>query len=482
MTSGLTAAYLALHLDPNNDKQTAAFETLCWTHIFHHTSPHWVEQAQIHAFPLVREIETASDPKKKTHAYDHTLNRLTFEFVQNYARVIWPSAEANRSHLTVQAGTQSKLKGTPAYMRAHTTTQAKVARELGRPCAEQLIVAESTIGRRVREFFKELIVARTVPSLGEYGAEQLLYMVLGWVEMPASLVIPRHPRITAERFRCPGVGCGRIYAWSEALAAHFRLAHVGVDSSESDTTVDSPTISPSLSPPDDKGGSNPAPTSALVPSQWSDTQTGFTLPNSWADTQTGSTLPDARIDIQMESVLPDARTDTQTESVLPDTRTDTQMESVLPDQSTDIQTGTMLPVPSNIAAPHEAGPFDNSNHYCADVMSLGSSDDEEDSEDDQSDISGLPCPYPGCQLRFADWASFDEHAQLPHNDSVSNGGEMFTANAVTDADDLHEAMDTSEVGRDGNEVLSTRVQQELFLGGPVSGNGFGWRNMAGERT
>jgi len=461
MTSGLTAAYLAIHLDPNNDKQTAAFETLCWTHMFHHTSPHWIEQAQIRAFPLVREIETANDPKKKTHAYDHTLNRLTFEFVQKYARVIWPSAEANRSHLTVQSGTQSKLKGTPAYMRAHTTTQAKLERELGRPCAEQLVVAESTIGRRVREFLKELIVARTVPSLGEYAAEQLLYMVLGWVEVPASLVIPRHPKITSERFRCPGVGCGRIYAWSEALAAHFRLAHVGVDSSGSDTSVDSPTISPSLSVPDDNGSSHPPPTSAWVPSQRSDMQTGSMLPNSWADTNTGSILPDARSDTQMESVLPDHSIDTQMGFMLPDRHTNTPKESI-------------TPVPHGVKSPHEMGPIDDSNDYCADVISLGSSNDEEDSGNDQGDVSGLPCPHPGCQLRFPDWTAFDEHAQLPHNDGprASNGGEMFMTNAVTESDDLHEAMDTSEVEYNSHEVPSTKVQQG-FLEGPVPRNKFG---------
>ena len=109
MNSGLNAAYTGLQIDPNNNQQTAAFETLCWTHIFHHTSSHWVEQAQSRAFPLVRELNTGPNTqktKKTYYAYDHTLNRLTFEFVEMYAHVIWPTAEVNRPHLTAPAGSQ----------------------------------------------------------------------------------------------------------------------------------------------------------------------------------------------------------------------------------------------------------------------------------------------------------------------------------------------------------------------------------------
>lgn len=113
-----------------------------------------------------------------------------------------------------------------------------------------------------------------------------------------------------------------------------------------------------------------------------------------------------------------------------------------PDHWTDAHLESMVAALSSIAAPHEADPIDNSNHYEADVLSLSGSDGEEDSEDK---VGGLLCSHTGCQLRFTDWASFEAHAQLPHNDSprVSDGDAMVTTNAVADSDGLHEAMDTS---------------------------------------
>lgn len=214
-------------------------------------------------------------------------------------------------------------------------------------------------------------------------------MVLGWDEVPTSLVIPRHPKITSERFPCQNPGCNRIYAWSDALTAHSRLAHTRVDPSRAHTTVGSPATSPLSSLSDDEGSSHPPPpTSSWDPSQRDVPQTGSMLLDRWTVTQTVS----------------------------------------------------MVPVPSSITAPDETGTIVDSNHYSADVISLsGSDDDDEDSDDG---VSGLLCSHAGCQLRFPDWASFEVHAQLPHND-VSNSNEVSTTNAVRDFDDLHEAMDTS---------------------------------------
>jgi len=327
----LIAAYWALELDPNNDQQAAAFETLCWTHVFNHTSSQWVEQVQGRAISLVREIKADKPSKQKTYAYDHTLNRLTFEFMQKYARVIWPSTETDRTHLTAKPNGQSKLKATSGYIRAGGSTQTKLERDLGKPCTEQMIVVESVIGRRVREFLKELVTRRVVPSLGGHSAERLLYMVLGWaevtaleisrhldiprqVEIPKHPEVPKHPEITSERFPCPAPGCSRIYVWNDALNFHFNLAHVGSGPSRSATSV-GVRKRPMLSNlPVDNSSSHPPPTSTWVPSQRKDTQ---------------------------------------------------------------IDAG--VSVPSSIVAPHGTGSIDNSNHYSADVVvSLTSSDDEED--------------------------------------------------------------------------------------------------------
>jgi transposase len=92
----------------------------------------------------------------------------------------------------------------------------------------------------------------------------------------------------------------------------------------------------------------------------------------------------------------------------------------------------------------------------ADVVSLGSSSDDE--EDNEGGISGLLCPHAGCQLRFLDWASFDEHAQLPHNDGprTSNDGEISKTNAITDFNDLQETRNSLKQKRIDNEASSAR--------------------------
>jgi hypothetical protein len=40
------------------------------------------------------------------------------------------------------------------YVRANHEAQTRLQRDLGRRCTEQIIVAESTLGRRVRNFSK----------------------------------------------------------------------------------------------------------------------------------------------------------------------------------------------------------------------------------------------------------------------------------------------------------------------------------------
>lgn len=114
--------------------------------------------------------------------------------MQKYARVIWPSAEADRTHLNAKQNGQSKLMASSGYIRAKSGTQTRLERDLGKPCTEQMIVVESVIGRRVREFLKALVTTRVVPSLGDHSAERLLYMVLGWVEVTA-LETPKHLEI-----------------------------------------------------------------------------------------------------------------------------------------------------------------------------------------------------------------------------------------------------------------------------------------------
>lgn len=153
--------------------------------------------------------------------------------------------------------------------------------------------------------------------------------------------------------------------------------------------------------------------------------------------------------------------------------------SMPPDHRADAQTGSIVPVSSGIAALRRAGPISNSNPYNAEGVSVISLDDDEDSEDD---VSGLLCPHAGCQLRFPNWASFENHAQLPHDKGAraSSGDELSTANAAIDHDGLRDATNALG-GRDGSKVQDTQLQQGLLLEGSLSGGTIRWRNMAGER-
>jgi hypothetical protein len=341
----LIAAYLDLQLDPEDDQRMAAFEALCWRHVLHHASIQWVQHAQSGIVLLERAVTTVIHTKGKVYYYDHTLNHLTSEFMQSYASIIWPSTDDKRSHLT--STTDIQLKAVEVHMRARTDVRNKLERDMGQPCIDLMIVVESVIGRRIREFLKELVKTRAVPLLDGYSVERLLQTVLGRVDSTAP-VTPSHPDITSARYPCPYEGCGRIYAWSEALTTHLNTAHPVIDPGLLDTTVGSQTPLPSLTSPDDQRGSDPPSTSGLMPTQWG-----------------------------------------------------------------DMQMGPMTPVPSGINSPYRVAPIIHpslgSNAEAFSPISL------ENEEDDEDDFSGLLCSHAGCPLRFPDWASFDAHAQQPHN-------------------------------------------------------------------
>ena len=442
------------------------------------TSSYWVQQVQIGALSLVREIRTDSSTRKKIYGYDHTLDRLTFEFVQNYAGAIWPSTEEKRSHLMISANKNFKLRAIGQHIRANPSARAKIERDLGRPCTEQVIVVESVLGRRVREFLTELVTTREAPSVDDYSAKEAVQTVLESFEATASTIAPGHPEITSARFPCQHPGCKNIYVWSEALAKHVSLAHAVLRPSLPVTSADSQTLPSSNASIIQNDTRTPVqrPMSAWGLSHWSDTQMGSTSPISFSITSPHQAAPV----VDPNSII----TSMHSPIILSDDEDGEGNTSVLlsmsPDRRVDARTGSEVPVLSSIGALHEAGPIEDSNPYNAEVVSVISLDDEEDSEDD---VSGLLCPHAGCQLRFPDWASFENHAQLPHDKGprASNGDELSTANTATDHDDLHEHMDTSEAVRDGDRIQSTLPQQGLLLEGSLTGGTIRWRNTAGER-
>lgn len=479
MEQKLIAAYLALQLNPNNDQQTAAFEALCWKHLLERTSSYWVQQVQSGALPLVREIRTDSSTRKKIYAYDHTLDRLTFEFVQDYARAIWPSTEEKRSYLMSSADKNFKLKAVGPHIRAPPRTQAKLERDLGRPCTEQMIVVESLLGRKVRSFLTELVTTREAPSVDGYSAKEAIQTILESFETNASTVAPRHPEITSARFPCRYPGCNNIYALSEALATHVNLAHAILRPSLPDTTTDLQTLPASNASivHDDTPTAVQRPMSVWGLPQWSHTRRGFAGPTSFGATSSHQPAPVVGPNPNSTSMhSPIILSDDDDDD---DEGNASSLLSMPPDHRADAQTGSIVPVSSGIAALRRAGPISNSNPYNAEGVSVISLDDDEDSEDD---VSGLLCPHAGCQLRFPNWASFENHAQLPHDKGAraSSGDELSTANAAIDHDGLRDATNALG-GRDGSKVQDTQLQQGLLLEGSLSGGTIRWRNMAGER-
>jgi hypothetical protein len=85
----------------------------------------------------------------------------------------------------------------------------------------------------------------------------------------------------------------------------------------------------------------------------------------------------------------------------------------------------------------------------------------EDEDDDEGDISGLLCSHASCPLRFPDWASFDAHAQQPHDygSRVANGSEEHTRNDIADSDDLRDARNDSTLERNDIEASSRQLRE-----------------------
>lgn len=189
-------------------------------------------------------------------------------------------------------------------------------------------------------------------------------------------------------------GCSRIYAWSEALATHVGLAHLIIHRSRLDNSKGLQTL------PASNASISQDDTRAPVQRRVSKSDRGL---SQWNDTQVGSTGPvysSVRSSHQAAPVgdADPRNTSTHSPIILSDGEDGEGnvggLLPMLPDHWTGTQTGSEVPVPSSIATPHEADPMDDSNRYSADVLSLMSSDDDED--DSEGDVSGLPCPHSSC--------------------------------------------------------------------------------------
>jgi hypothetical protein len=173
----LTPVYENLQLDPKNAQQLVTFKKLCWQHILDHSGTEWVQKVQSGDVRL-RWYNEYED-RKRSLAYNDTLEAVTFKFLQLYANRIWPLRQDMRSHLActfVGAGVRAE----EWQMRAGSAKIEHLARTRRVPADERMIMLESKIGSRVREFFLRLVVTTRAPLRSSCrSAEQLLLSFLG---------------------------------------------------------------------------------------------------------------------------------------------------------------------------------------------------------------------------------------------------------------------------------------------------------------
>lgn len=437
--------------------------------------------------------------EEKDQNLHDTLSHLTFRFIKAYASIIWPFNESRRSHLNSEADKQ--LRAVEAQIRASPHIIKQLSRDLCRPYTEQMILVESVTGRRVREFFKELVKMRPAPLHDSRDMEQLLLTVLriGGSIAPGA---PTHPKITSARYPCPHPGCNRTYAWSDALTAHLNQAHPIIDPSFLNTTmglhalppfsiIDKQTMHETLSHSEAVSAFYPCPHEgcslvftrrepmvfhhrldhlvAMHPASsislqddtqhWKLLYSPGMVPTHWMDTQTGDMIP---VSIEGWSVQQSGPQEEHSEA------------------HTRRQASIAHPGPAGCAAAPLAGPNHEDNRG---GFNTTYSADQVHPEDSEQDLSGLLCPHSGCPRRFPDWASFDAHAQQPHDDDVPalNSGNEHTANNIEGTSGLINAMSTSTLGGDGLEIMAPR-QEVRSMGRSGPGDALRWRDQSGERT
>ena len=176
-------AYADLQLNPEDQDQWSAFETLCWHHIRLHASVDWIRLVHNREIMLTWDVraEDRSENKREGREtktltmYDDTLEDLTHLFVKKYAKEIWPR-EGKPLHLMPPSRT-ANLKAGPMEMRARVDYIKRLAQERGVCVTERLSVVESKIGKRVREFFKWLLWARLMPQRVRDDPQYLVLLI-----------------------------------------------------------------------------------------------------------------------------------------------------------------------------------------------------------------------------------------------------------------------------------------------------------------
>jgi hypothetical protein len=439
----LSRAYRELQLDPNNTQQMDAFEALSWKHLLQHAPHHWLQHTSDGTLALSWIATTGEGSfKHKTSIYDDTLELITYEFVRQYARTIWPELEAKRAHLGFRVNLT--LKAVRVQTRATARTIQCIERDRGVQSTEEMFVVESKIGRRVREYLMELLLTKPVPLHNNDGVQQLLDTVLLGAVPAAGLALV-HAETMPAYSPCRQQGCRLVFSSSEALAYHLRLAHPV-------TTHAAPVID--LTEEVNRPYVHPLHPSGWITDHSSRPRIDTTTPVRTEITRARYPCPHEGCD----------RVYAWSQALI--THQD-RAHPVVP----QVTASTSPYFQENTSAPYPTGSDETAG---------------------EQDITGLLCSHAGCQLRFPDWVSFEAHAQQPHSDDkfVSNSSDTYTAHIgnVTlskydkEADSFLQAVDTPLLQDGDNETSDTKLQEVAVKVESGCGDTSCWRNMSGEKV
>jgi hypothetical protein len=199
----LLTAYARLQLDPEHHSRVAAFEALCWQHIFKHASREWAISCWEGSIKLqLWTSKTSSTQGFKS--YDSTLNHLVSEFVHAYATAIWPADDAKRSHLALvdkkYPGMELKALQWQLSVGQSTKQRFKATQDLDLTARDAMV--ESKIGQRVRTYLMNLLLFKQpVPNKDPADAGDLLQMFLN---------PPIHKRAHSKPVFATGIGAAPV--------------------------------------------------------------------------------------------------------------------------------------------------------------------------------------------------------------------------------------------------------------------------------
>jgi hypothetical protein len=187
MTAALKAASRNLQLDPGHHTRMAAFSAFCWQHILERETPRWVAEARDGTIRLQQRM-WAADSEQSCIVFHEAVDRMAYDFVLAYAKLLWPTGKDGREHLASSRRLGSNMM--PIYA---TPTNLVVSRKKEEEMLDCKVATnirtstvESMIGCRVRSYLTALLLSdEVVPASQPMSVSKLLQRFLHVGQLPA---------------------------------------------------------------------------------------------------------------------------------------------------------------------------------------------------------------------------------------------------------------------------------------------------------